>query len=132
MKTALKLVENNNPDAEQVTFAQFWAAYPRKVAKKDAEKAWIRVPTAAHEKILRAVEAFKKSDQWIRDGGRFIPHAATWLNGERWEDELEVEIETERCAWNRNGTRGPGGQCEDRSTGTKNGQPYCKKHLEMA
>ena len=28
------------------------------------------------------------SDEWKRDGGRFIPHPATWLNGKRWEDEV--------------------------------------------
>ena len=33
---------------------------------------------------------FQKRRQWIKDGGNFIPHAATWLNQQRWEDELEV------------------------------------------
>ena len=32
--------------------------------------------------------AWSKSHDWTKDGGQFIPHAATWLNGKRWEDEL--------------------------------------------
>ena len=38
---------------------------------------------------MRALETQKKSDQWQRDNGAFIPHASTWLNQQRWEDELE-------------------------------------------
>lgn len=37
--------------------------------------------------MLAALERQGKSDQWRRDGGQYIPHAATWLNGRRWEDE---------------------------------------------
>jgi len=29
-----------------------------------------------------------QSESWNRDGGRYIPHPSTWLNGRRWEDEL--------------------------------------------
>ena len=31
---------------------------------------------------------WRNSDEWAEDGGRYIPHPATWLNGERWEDEV--------------------------------------------
>ena len=37
--------------------------------------------------LLDAVEAQKRSPQWTRDGGQFIPYPATWLNQRRWEDE---------------------------------------------
>ncbi len=33
-----------------------------------------------------------KTEQWMRGSGQFIPHAATWLRGERWEDELVVVL----------------------------------------
>ena len=39
--------------------------------------------------ILNAVKAQRESPQWTRDGGQFIPHPATWLNQERWEDEVQ-------------------------------------------
>ena len=41
--------------------------------------------------LLVALEAQKKSSQWTKDNGQFIPHAATWLNGKRWEDQLAVD-----------------------------------------
>jgi hypothetical protein len=28
----------------------------------------------------------------MKSGGAFIPHAATWLRGERWEDVYEVKL----------------------------------------
>lgn len=70
-------------------FAAFWEAYPKKVGKEAARKAWKRVkPDAAlYERILRAVDAAKGCDQWCREGGRFIPNPATWLNQGRWDDE---------------------------------------------
>jgi hypothetical protein len=127
----LKMVVNND-DAPKLSFEDFWKAWPKRLAKKDAMKAWLRVPEVAHQKILRAIEAGKRTDQWQRDGGQYIPMPATWLRGERWEDELDVAMAAEQCAWNRNGSRGPGGRCEASGTASKNGQPYCKRHLELA
>ena len=70
-------------------FDRFWKAYPRKTAKQDAAKAFARLnpDEALMTVILGAVEKQKQSDQWTRDGGQYIPHPATWLNGRRWEDE---------------------------------------------
>lgn len=76
------------------TFDRFWQSYPRKVGKGAALKVWdrMRPPTDLIEKIIAAVEAQKCSQQWVRDGGQFIPHPSTWLNQMRWEDELEVNL----------------------------------------
>ena len=76
-------------------FDQFWVAYPRKQAKADARKAWdqtkdLRPPT---EKLIEIVKAHCKTKDWMKDNGTFIPYPASWLRGERWEDELEVKIE---------------------------------------
>ena len=70
-------------------FAAFWEAYPKKVGKGEARKAWKKVkPDAAlHERILHAIDAAKGCDQWCREGGRYIPNPATWLNQGRWDDE---------------------------------------------
>lgn len=67
-------------------FMQFWSAYPRKVGKAAAEKAW---PKAADSlpAILEALAWQRLSEGWTKDGGAFIPHPATYLNGRRWEDE---------------------------------------------
>lgn len=91
----LTLEESSNAsNAEERAFAVFsifWAAYPRKLAKGDAYKAWKQtakerpsLPT-----ILAAIEAQKGSDGWTKDGGGFIPYPATWLRAHRWDDEVE-------------------------------------------
>ncbi|WP_258035060.1 hypothetical protein [Pseudomonas putida] len=73
-----------------VEFDRFWKLYPRKVGKAKAEKAWtkLKVDTSLFARIGTALAAWSKSHDWTKDGGQFIPHAATWLNGKRWEDEL--------------------------------------------
>lgn len=70
-------------------FESFWKQYPNKKAKADAMKAWKKIKPAASllAKILASLEVAKSSDGWKKDGGRFVPHPATWLNGRRWEDE---------------------------------------------
>lgn len=81
-----------------VSFDKFWRIYPKKVAKKSAQKKFDsifkKLPPDKFDLLLQiiitALELQKKSDKWTRDNGRFIPHAATWLNGERWKDEIEL------------------------------------------
>ena len=70
-------------------FESFWSAYPRKVGKGNARKAWDRLkpPDALVDRMLAAITSQAKSSQWRKDGGRFIPHPATWLNQSRWEDD---------------------------------------------
>ena len=72
-------------------FAQFWLIYPRKTAKQNAEKAWAKLlpDRSLQAQLLVALGKQAKSPDWTKDGGSFIPHAATWLNGKRWEDEVE-------------------------------------------
>ena len=71
-------------------FDQFWQAYPKKVGKADARKAWKRakVTSEIFERILTAIEAAKASEQWQRENGRYIPNPATWINQGRWDDEI--------------------------------------------
>lgn len=72
-----------------IGFAQLWAAYPRKTARAAAMRSFSKLnpDNVLIASILVALDRQKRSDQWIRDGGKFVPHAATWLNGRRWEDE---------------------------------------------
>ena len=77
------------------SFERFWSAYPRKVGKKAAQKAWDRAKDKPGlEDILKAIGRQKLSQQWTRDGGQFIPHPATWLNQGRWDDGDGVETYT--------------------------------------
>ncbi len=72
------------------SFLTFWSAYPRKVGKDTAWRAWQKrngdLPQI--EVILSAIERQKQSDQWREAQGKFIPHPATWINGGRWADEV--------------------------------------------
>lgn len=70
-------------------FDAVWAIYPRKEGKADAEKAFRKVAPDAEllTLIVAAIERQKASSQWREEGGKFIPHCSTWLNGQRWLDE---------------------------------------------
>jgi len=69
-------------------FEEFWSAYPRKVNKKEAMTSWNKAKTPPLEEVLSAIEKQRKSDQWLEDGGKYIPYPSTWLNKEKWNDEL--------------------------------------------
>ena len=70
-------------------FELVWKSYPRKVGKGAARKAWAKVQpdTALVQKMLDALNWQRTQPNWLKDGGQFIPHLATWLNQERWDDE---------------------------------------------
>lgn len=69
-------------------FECFWAAYPNKKGKLDALKSWkrLRPGKLLVVKILSALDAQKRSAEWLKEQGKFIPHPATWLNQGRWDD----------------------------------------------
>lgn len=75
---------------EEIQFESFWKEYPQKVAKKKAFQSWIRIGPDEEvvKKIMSGLTLYKKSPQWTKDGGKFIPHPTTWLNQERWKDEV--------------------------------------------
>lgn len=78
---------------EDPPFVQFWRAYPRRVGKVPAEKAFAKHGCAKlMETILPAIERQKETEDWIRNGGQFIPHPATWINRHGWEDELRPMV----------------------------------------
>ena len=80
--------EIENESKKAANFDRFWEAYPRKVGKVKALAAFQKVAVPV---LLSAIEAQKKSHQWKKDNGQFIPHPATWLNGKRWEDQVTTE-----------------------------------------
>lgn len=78
--------------AESNGFAEFWQQYPKKVVKSDALKAWRKLKPGGRllADMMAALEKQRASADWIKDGGQFIPHPATWLNKRRWEDETQT------------------------------------------
>lgn len=79
----------SSPDKPDDGFAEFWKAYPRKVGKGAALKAWgkIKAKSINLQVVLNAIAWQRNTDQWTKDGGQFIPHPSTWLNEQRWLDE---------------------------------------------
>lgn len=71
-------------------FDTFWKAYPKKVGKDAASKAFAK--RKPDDKllgdILKAIEVQKTTEDWRKSDGQFIPHPATWLNQGRWMDEV--------------------------------------------
>ena len=87
------IIEYNTPPSlnpPSSSFSSFWSAYPRKVGKGQAQKAYAKaIRKAEPEVILARLEVWKASKDFPEVG--FVPHASTWLNGERWLDELGDE-----------------------------------------
>jgi hypothetical protein len=72
-------------------FEEFWKMYPKKVSRRDAEKAWNKLDMIDRAEVVNALPNHIK--YWIATNGTdktFIPYPATWLNQARWEDELEM------------------------------------------
>ena len=71
-------------------FDRFWKLYPRKVGKAPAEKAWkkLKVTPELFTLIATALGRQSVSIDWLKSGGQYIPHPATWLNDKRWQDEV--------------------------------------------
>jgi hypothetical protein len=74
-------------------FEVFWAEYPRKDDKKAAERAFGKIPPTEVPAILASIRAKKRTEQWLKDSGRYIPFASTFLNQERWKDPLLGQAE---------------------------------------
>lgn len=77
-------------------FEIFWAAYPRKTVKGAAWKAWQKLnpDQDTQDLILKALIWQRTRHEWVKDGGQYIPHPASWLNGRGWEDEPQRTIST--------------------------------------
>lgn len=73
-------------------FDEFWMIYPRKTAKGAARVAYLKaLKKTDHLSLITAACAL--AEQSGREN-KFTPHASTWLNQERWEDELIVEVQS--------------------------------------
>jgi hypothetical protein len=71
-------------------FLDFWALYPRRVSRKDAELAWSKLTP---EQKFAAVESLPVHVRYWEVSGttkEYLPYPGTWLRGERWQDELEM------------------------------------------
>lgn len=87
--------EEKNSCANAEAFTRFWDAYPKKKNKGQAERTFAKLDPdeALLVAMVEAIGRARKTDQWRRDGGQFIPYPATWLNAKGWLDEGAPVIE---------------------------------------
>jgi hypothetical protein len=90
-KKQIETERETDTETDTETFILFWNEYPNKKAKKEALKAWNKIKNPNVDLILKAIREQKKTKQWLKDNGQFIPLPTTWLNQERWNDEVEKQ-----------------------------------------
>lgn len=70
-------------------FDEFYRQYPRRQKRADAEKAWRKLSPTDRLAAMQALPAHCANPDWLKDNGQFVPLPASWLNGKRWQDELD-------------------------------------------
>ena len=74
-----------------MSFQDFYSLYPRKMARKDAERAWNRLTPTQQSECLEALPNYLKYWKIKETQKDYIPYPASFLNQERWTDELDLE-----------------------------------------
>ncbi len=76
----------------------FWKVYPRKEGKGACEKWWLqnKPDDVLLDTMLAKIERAKKTRQWQRDEGQYVPMPLTWLNQKRWEDDYPSPAKQQR------------------------------------
>ena len=74
-------------------FDEWWEEYPRKVGKGKCRDKYLRIVTD-EDKHLKLMSAIRKQNEVYKTKPvQYIPYPETWLNQERWEDELQPDTE---------------------------------------
>lgn len=94
-----KAEKNEQSAKEDESFKRFYDAYPRHEGRKPAKRAWDKLKPSEEliEAIISHVEKRKKTN-WNGKDKTFIPLPATFLNQERWTDDLCNQQESKRSA----------------------------------
>lgn len=108
--TTKETIKETTKETIYMRFLEFWNAYPKKRGKGYAERIWkkLKPDKDLHELILKKLAEAKKSHDWRKENGAYIPYPATWLNGKGWEDEYRqeksyVQQELEKMRAEKNG-----------------------------
>ena len=77
----------SNSESQVCQFEQFWSICPRRTAKGNARKAWSKaIKTASPEQIIEGMKVYATAT--VGTETQYIAHPATWLNAERWLDDV--------------------------------------------
>ena len=93
--------ETRPPKGDSPEFVEFWATYPRRSDKGHARTAWAKAVRKADPETITAGAARFRDDPNREE--KYTPLAATWLNGERWEDGPLPERNGGTCSIDRQG-----------------------------
>lgn len=87
-ETQANVNDNENKNDNKIQFEIFWKKYPNKTGKKAAKAKFIKLPASDIEKIMATIDAFVAHKPFPTYNH---PHATTYLNGERWNDEVPAD-----------------------------------------
>ena len=83
-------------------FSKFWAEYPRKEKKDRTKRAFLKKRKAGveFEPILDGLKRYKQ--KWAQENTKlkYIPHPASWINDERWNDEIVISENESKPSYN--------------------------------
>lgn len=79
-------------DQKEMWFESFWEIYPKHQDKKKAKQKFLKLCT--NEKEYKAIMDGLRNvlPVWAKKDTKYIPMPTTWLNGERWNDEISVNL----------------------------------------
>lgn len=84
--------DNFAPNEKEILFTKFWGKYPRKQgSKKNAMRSFSKLNKTQINDLFNALPIHLK--YWELSGTEmaYIPHATTWINQQRWEDEINLD-----------------------------------------
>lgn len=91
--------DTNTYERREHDFLRWWAMYPRHDGRSEAKRIWMEdLRSVPAETLVQALEFAKRSDDWQKENGRYVPSAAKWLDG-RWEDYLPKQRNEVQSTW---------------------------------
>ena len=84
-------------------FEDFWNAYPRKIAKKEAMKKFAKAVKDGVDPNTIIAGAKTYAASVVGKEQKYVAHPTTWLNQGRWEDEAEEPAPKPFDLWNSGG-----------------------------
>lgn len=79
-------------DQKEMWFESFWEIYPKHQDKKKAKQKFLKLCTdkKKYQEIMQGLR--NVLPVWAKKDNKYIPMPTTWLNGERWNDEVDMNL----------------------------------------
>ena len=85
-------LDKSREEKNSTSFDAFWGLYPKKVEKRKAMLKWGKLPIEIQQRILSDLPLRSRSEKWLKNNGQFVENPTTYLNGERWNDEIKERV----------------------------------------